>query len=68
MFAKLREMRQAKGFSCAYMADKLGFTKSTYHKKECGQIVMTLKDAQTISVVLNKSIDDIFGNKNEGDK
>ena len=60
MFERLREIRQAKNYTCAYMAEKMGLTKGTYSKKERGQITMTLEDAKKISEILNGTVDDIF--------
>ncbi len=60
MFEKLREIRQAKGFTCENMAEQMGLTKATYSKKERGQITMTLNDADKISNILGSSVDEIF--------
>ena len=60
MFEKLRKIRRSKGYTCEYMAEKLGFTKATYSKKERGQIAMTLEDARKISEIFNGTIEDIF--------
>ena len=60
LLERLKNFRLASGFTCQQMAEKMGLTKSTYHKKECGKIKISLLDAQKISKILGRSIDDIF--------
>lgn len=62
---RLKILRRSKGYTCQTMADKLGITKSTYNKKENGKMTISLRDAQRISKILERGIDDIFNSDND---
>lgn len=58
---ELKELRLAKGLSQEQMAEKLGYaSKSGYSMLELGKINITLKQAKTISDVLETPIEGII--------
>jgi putative transcriptional regulator len=65
---RLKMLRRSKGYTCQAMAEKLGITKSTYNKKENGKMTISLCDAQKISKILERGIDDIFFTSDTDDK
>ena len=61
MYYNLRKMRKIKGFTCDYMAKKIGLAnKSMYSKRELGKTPFSLEEARKISELFNSSIDVIF--------
>lgn len=61
MFSNLRKMRVNKGYTCEYMAKKLGLAnKSSYSKRERGKTPFSLVEAKKVSDVFKHSIDSIF--------
>lgn len=57
---KLTEARKAKGYSQNHMAEKLFMDVSNYHRREKGQIKISLSEWEKLSEILNTPIEDIF--------
>ena len=64
MLEQLRKIRCEEDYTCAQMAKVLGVTKATYSKKERGQIIFTLNEAQKIALLFGNTIEYIFFGKN----
>lgn len=60
MLGRLKQIRLESGLTCQQMANKLKITKGTYNKKENGKMTISLRDAQRISKIFGRTIDDIF--------
>jgi DNA-binding XRE family transcriptional regulator len=56
----LAKLRKVHGYTGDYMANLLSITKATYSKKENGNIKISLEEANVISKLFNKSIEEIF--------
>lgn len=56
----LRSLRATKGLRQEDMADLLGISRNSYHKKEICEREFTLEEARTISKYFNKTIEEIF--------
>lgn len=58
---KLRRLRKEKKLTIAAMSEVMGYkSQATYWKKEHGNISISLLEAEKISAVLGKSVDEIF--------
>ena len=63
MFKRLRKIRKAENIKAKQMSDVLGLeTESAYYKKEAGDVPFTLEEGRKISILLNRTIEDIFFN------
>jgi len=60
MKGKLIEVRKAKGFSPQEIADKLGKSVSSYHRREQGKTKMHISEWQKIAKVLSVSLEEIY--------
>ena len=61
MFSNLSEIRKTKGYTCEYMANKIGLAnRSMYSKRELGKTPFSLEEARKISELFNKSVENIF--------
>jgi transcriptional regulator with XRE-family HTH domain len=60
MYESLRRARIEAGLTQADMGEKMGLTMAGYRQKEIGDRKITIEDAQKISNILGKSLDDIF--------
>lgn len=56
----IRELREAKGISQQEMANKLGYTLTSYNKIELGHRRMSVKRAMDAAKILECSLDEIF--------
>ena len=57
---KLKKKRQAKGYSCQYMANKLDMSKSFYWQLENYKRRLAYDTAVEIANIFNSKPDDIF--------
>lgn len=62
MRAKLKQARIEKGFSVEEIAKKLNVSKAIYYKWEAGTRDPLLENARQVSIVLGKSIEELFFN------
>lgn len=57
---KLRGLRVENKLTQIEMAKRSNIASSTYQRKETGESPFTLEEAYRISIILNKSIEEIF--------
>jgi putative transcriptional regulator len=57
---KLKKLRNDHGFSCGYMAEKLGVSKPFYWQIENGKRRLSYSMAVKIAKIFKKKPDDIF--------
>lgn len=61
MYELLRELRKQEGVSAKELAALLDLkTKASYYKKESGAIKFSIEEARKIASYFNKSIEEIF--------
>lgn len=57
---KIKELREKAGLKQGDVAEKLDISIANYSKKENGIIKFSIEEANVISKLFNKSIDEIF--------
>lgn len=65
-YENLKKARLKRGFSQVQIAEKLGVAKSTYSMYESGKREPNIDTIKKLSLLLDVSIDELFGSKKEG--
>lgn len=58
---RIREIRQAKGLTQQYVADRLGVNQSMIHDYETEKVELTLTKAVRIADILGCELNDLLG-------
>lgn len=56
----LKKVRESKGLSVKYMADKLGVDRSTYWRYENGKRKISIETIKKVAEILDVSINEII--------
>lgn len=62
-YEKIKTIRELRGFSQEYLADKLGIAQNTYSKIESGQTKLTADMLKNVAEILGVKPEDILSNQ-----
>lgn len=60
---RVREYREAKGYTQSYMAEKLGITQASYSYKEKGERPFWDEELLMLEVLLDTTVSEMFKDK-----
>ena len=60
VYKAVKKLRTSKGYSQAYLADKLGVTQGSYGKLERGETHFTIERLNEVAKLLDASVEEIF--------